>query len=281
MWKKIIGILMPLSLLFTGFTVGQQEGYDLETPICVRVNGTYLYMDAEPFLLNQRTYVPIRAIGEALGAEVSWDEETEVASIEQEDTTIQMQEGARYALVNEEKQTLDSSIQKREDRLFVPVRFIAENFAAEVSWDEMSYTVSVEKEGVSVPEELQEVRPYSDDEIFWLARIVYAESRGESMEGKIAVANTVLNRVADKEFPNTIYGVIFDRQYAVQYEPTENGTIYNTPDAQSVVAAKRALEGENVVSDCLYFLNPRKAENFWIVENRTFYKSIGNHDFYL
>ncbi len=281
MWKKIVGILIPSLLFLTGFTVEQENVYDLESPICVKVNGTYLYMDAEPFLLNQRTYVPIRAIAEALGAEVSWDEETEVALIEQEDTTIQMQEGERYAFVNEEKQELENSIQKREDRLFVPVRFIAENFEAEVSWDEMSYTVLVEKEGASVPVALQEIRSYSDDEIFWLARIVYAESRGEPMEGKIAVANTVLNRVADKDFPNTIYGVIFDKQYAVQYEPTANGTIYNTPDAQSVIAAKRALEGEKTVSDCLYFLNPKKAQNFWIVNNRTFYKTIGNHDFYL
>ncbi len=257
------------------------EVYHTDNPICVRVNDTYLYMDVEPFLMNDRTYVPIRALGEALGAEVDWDDDSQIATIQTEETLIQMEDGQEYALVDGERKYLSERIQKREDRLFVPIRFIAESFSAQVEWDAMSHTVKVDKEGIEVPAYLQMDRHYTDDEIFWLARIVFAESRGESMEGKIAVANTVLNRVEDDAFPNTIYGVIFDTKYAVQYEPTANGTIYNTPDTDSVAAAKRALEGERVVADCLYFLNPRKATNNWIILNRPFYRTIGNHDFYL
>lgn len=271
---------MLMILLSVSFTAFAGEIYDLESPICVKVNGIYLNMDADPFMVNHRTYVPVRALGEALGAQVYWDAATQTATIQKEGVTIQMQDGASYALVNGTKKYMENGIKERGDRLFVPARFVAEAFSAYVSWDEMSYTVNVYKDGAAVPSYLQGGRSYSDDEIFWLARIIYAESQGEPMDGKIAVANTVLNRVKSGDFPNTIYSVIFDKKYAVQYEPTANGTIYNTPDAQSVAAAKRALEGEKIVGDCLYFLNPDKATNTWIIRNRPYYTTIGNHDFY-
>ena len=100
------------------------------------------------------------------------------------------------------------------------------------------------------------------------------------MEGKIAVANTILERVASDEFPDTIYGVIFDEKYGTQYEPVSNGTIYNTPDEDCYEAARRALNGEQVVEGCLYFFNPAKATSNWIAENRPYVTTIGNHVFY-
>ena len=277
---RVITFIIMCILLATGTATRAAENYDLESPICVKVNDVFLKMDAKPFMVNNRTYVPVRALAEALGAEVSWNGNTHIATIVLGGTTITMKENEAYATVNGVKKYLENGIKKREDRLFVPVRFVSENFSANVDWDSLTYTVEVTKNGVKVPSNLQYVRPYRDDEIFWLARIIYAESRGEPMNGKIAVANTVLNRVASSEFPNTIYSVIFDRKYAVQYQPTVNGEIYNTPDNASVVAAKRALEGENMVGDCLYFLNPRIATNNWIVLNRQYYTTIGNHDFY-
>ena len=78
---------------------------------------------------------------------------------------------------------------------------------------------------------------YRPDEVLWLSRIIIAESRGESLLGQIAVGNVVLNRVKSRDFPNTIYGVIFDRKYGVQFTPVANGTIYNTPGYTETLAA--------------------------------------------
>ena len=119
------------------------------------------------------------------------------------------------------------------------------------------------------------------DEIFWLGRIIEAESSGEPASGKVAVGNVILNRVKSNEFPNTIYTVIFDRTHGVQFEPIMNGSIYNTPSAESMISAKRALRGENIAGNSLYFLNPRTAANSWISNNRPYYMTIHNHDFYL
>lgn len=83
---------------------------------------------------------------------------------------------------------------------------------------------------------------YNADDLYWLARIISAESRGESLDGKIAVGNVVLNRVASSDFPDTIYGVIFDDRWGGQFEPVRNGTIYQTPTEDSVLGGP-ALSG--------------------------------------
>lgn len=120
-----------------------------------------------------------------------------------------------------------------------------------------------------------------EDELYWLSRIIHAEAQGEPYEGKVAVGNVILNRIKSKDFPNTVYGVVFDVQYGyTQFSPVIDGSIYNTPNEESIRAAKAALNGERPVGDALYFLNPKKATNFWIVENRKFFMTIGDHDFY-
>ncbi|MBQ4526595.1 MAG: cell wall hydrolase [Clostridia bacterium] len=122
---------------------------------------------------------------------------------------------------------------------------------------------------------------YSEEDLYWLARIVYAESRGESYEGKLAVANCVLNRVKSKIYPNTVKEVIFDQKHGVQFQPVSNGTIYNTPDSESLKAAKEAIEGKNIIGNCLFFFNPEISTNSWISQNRNYYTTIGKHSFYL
>ena len=100
------------------------------------------------------------------------------------------------------------------------------------------------------------------------------------MKGKIAVGNVILNRVRSKDYPNTIYGVIFDRRYGVQFSPVSNGTIYNTPSNESIIAAKICLEGYSVSTEILYFVNPKVAPNSWASKNRPYFDTIGNHAFY-
>ena len=67
----------------------------------------------------------------------------------------------------------------------------------------------------------------------------------------------------------------------VQFEPVSNGTVYKTPTAQSVEAARRVLAGEQVIGKALYFYAPALSQGTWINANRTYYKTIGCHRFYL
>lgn len=282
-------ILIFLICLISVFSMNAAAGGEkaaaavrFDTPVCVTVNGNYLAMDTEPFLYEGVTFVPIRFVSEALGADsVSWNTGQRKAVIRQGNTSIELPVGKKYAYVNGKKVAVSQGVQLVNDRTYVPVRFVSESLDCDVAWDSSSYTVEIDKPGITVPAYLIGDRGFTDDEIYWLSKIIHAESRGEPMNGKIAVGNVVLNRVEDRQFPNSIYEVIFDRQHGVQFSPVADGSIHQTPLGDSVIAAKRALRGEEEAGESLYFLNPRIASSSWIVNNRRYYKSIGSHDFYL
>ncbi len=122
---------------------------------------------------------------------------------------------------------------------------------------------------------------YDRDNIFWLARIIHAEAAGEPYSGKVAVGSVVMNRVKSPNFPNTIYGVIFEYYKGIpQFSPVADGTIYNNPSAECLAAAQEAYWGARPLGNVLYFFNPAKSAGTWIVNNRTYVTRIGNHVFY-
>lgn len=255
--------------------------------INIKINGKTLYTDESPYIENSRTFVPIRFISQALGVdEINWDDSNQTAVLIDKGREIRLPVGSSTATINGRSVKLDAPISVYKGRTFVPVRFIAENFDCKVSWDSNNYIVNIfasinDNKAVtrgSVSRTMSNSNYETD--LYWLSRIVEAESKGESFEGKLAVANVVVNRTKSSDFPNTIKEVVFDNRYGVQYQPVSNGTIYNTPSEESINAANQALEGNNNIDDCLYFLNPKTAQSTWITTNRTFYKTIENHDFY-
>lgn len=278
--KKIILSLAFLFIL-TIFSPTTKADNTFFAPVCVTVNGEYVKTENQAFLKSDVTKVSLRDIGDIFNAEVLWNGNTSTAEISLNNTNLKVTKNKKTALVNGKKVSLDSSAVIIQDRIYVPLRFLSENLGAKVTWDSETLTANILSSKASVPAHLKGYSEYTADELYWLSRIVSAEAQGEVNHGKVAVANVILNRVKSQDFPDTIYGVIFDRDYGVQFTPAANGTIYNTPTTESVIAAKRALLGENISGKCLYFLNPVTATNGWIINNRPFYKSIGNHDFYL
>lgn len=118
---------------------------------------------------------------------------------------------------------------------------------------------------------------YTEEDLLWLARIIHAEARGESMECKIAVGTVVLNRVASSRHPDTIYGVIFQKN---QFTPASSGAIYNNPSEESYEAARRCLAGERTDTRILYFVMTKYAANSWAGRNRKLIAVIGSESFY-
>jgi len=116
-----------------------------------------------------------------------------------------------------------------------------------------------------------------EDDLYWLSRIIHAEAKGESAEGRIAVGNVILNRMESDEFPDTLKGVIFQKN---QFSPVSNGMIYDEPTNESVESAKKVLAGEKVVGDdALFFYNPDVVGSSSWVWSREIVDSIGNHNF--
>jgi hypothetical protein len=116
----------------------------------------------------------------------------------------------------------------------------------------------------------------SNDEFDALCKIVEAEAGGEGEQGKLLVANVVLNRVANESFPNSITEVI---TASGQFTPVSNGSYQNavaTPE--TVIAVNRALAGENVSMGALYFKSENSSSDW---SSKTLLFSYGNHNFYL
>ncbi len=111
---------------------------------------TYIYSDVEPVIQNGRTLVPMRAIFEALRAEVTWDDATKTAIGKRGGKVIKITNNSSVALVDGKETLLDVPAQIIDGRFVVPVRFVAESFGIKVDWDEWSKTVIIND--TSVPE---------------------------------------------------------------------------------------------------------------------------------
>ena len=108
-----------------------------------------------------------------------------------------------------------------------------------------------------------------------LARCIYAEARGESYTGQVAVGAVILNRVKSSQFPNTISGVIYQKN---AFTAVSDGQINLTPDATAMNAAKDAVNGWDPTYGCLYYYNPAVATSKWIFSRETV-TVIGKHVF--
>lgn len=158
----------------------------------------------------------------------------------------------------------------RDGRTYVPLRAVARLCGACVRWQNWKTPVSVTSQTADCDAE----------DLDWLSRIISAESQGESYLGQLAVGAVVLNRVENKNYPNTIHDVVFEYNYAYQFEPVANGAIYWEPTEKSVLAAKACLNGARVLEDSQFFFNPSLSEGTWITANRTYQVTIGCHRFY-
>ena len=234
---------------------------------------------ARSYLIGGVTYVPFRAfVGTVDGSSVRWD----AASRTAEATTsggavIRASVDREYIMYGERCFYTAAPVRLIDGVLYVPIRPLAACFGLEVRWNGTDRSVTLRATG-RIPR--HDAGVYDADALYWLSRIISAEAKSEPFRGQIAVGNVVLNRVASPQFPSTIYGVIFDRKHGVQFSPTTNGTIYATPTADAVRAAKICLEGVTLSTGILYFFNPRIAQSHWISANRAYAFRIGGHEFY-
>ena len=234
----------------------------------VQADGTVLKSGS--YVEQGVTYVPLRYLLDALGGwTVSWDSQEQEAVAVSGSLRLAADPAANSITVGGKEYA--GRVTVENGRTYVPLRLVSEALGGSAQWDPYLGGAAVTSAGAK----------HDAVDLYWLSHIISAESGGECLEGQIAVGNVVLNRVASPEFPDTIPGVIFDRVDGVQFEPVSNGTVYKTPTAQSVEAARRVLAGENVIGNAMYFYAPALSQGVWINANRTYFKTIGCHRFYL
>ena len=239
------------------------------------VGGRNVWNEAGARLVGEgTTYVSLRTVAGLLSRKsaVSWENDT--AWVRGDGLTLRAKPGDVWLTVNDRALYIPDGVMLENGRTLVPIRVLAEALGGSVDWSpEKGVTLTVGAGRANPPS-------YTQDELYWMSRIISAESRGEPLLGKLAVGTVVLNRVASGEFPNSIRDVIFDTKWGVQFQPVANGTVYDEPTAESVLAAKLVLDGARAAGDSLYFLAPDLTSNHWTMENREFVVTIGCHWFY-
>ena len=245
--------------------------------VSIEVDGVKV-LEGEAAILDSVTYVPLRSFSDLFEADsITWHAMTNTAKVKKGSTDISVKSNTYYIEAEGRYFYSEAPTRNIDDRIFVPIRIIAKALSVEVEWDRDRRTVVLEDSGRSLTSGSEF---YNSDDLYWLARIINAESAGEPLTGKIAVGNVVLNRQRSRAYPNTVYGVIFDRKGGTQFTPAATGSIYRAPSEESVIAAKICLEGYSIDEEILFFMNPRIATNNWISKNRPFAFRIANHDFY-
>lgn len=123
----------------------------------------------------------------------------------------------------------------------------------------------------------------NNKELYWLARAISAEARGEPFEGQVAVGAVILNRVSHSRFPNTIYEVVFERTKGgvYQFSPVKDGSIYRQPTKEAINAANAALNGLDPTQGALFFYNPALTSRSNWIRSRPVAKVMNNHVFTL
>lgn len=129
-----------------GTVTGSDDVVDPDRPdteIAVKLNGSYMTFDVDPVLENDRTLVPFRAIFEALGCTVDWNDETQTAMGTRNGKTIKLPVGSTTAKINGTGVTLDQPAILKDDRTLVPLRFVSEALGANVNWSDATQTVTI------------------------------------------------------------------------------------------------------------------------------------------
>ena len=207
-------------------------------------------------------------------ATYTYDAKTKYAAVSAKGLYVTAGVGGTIVTAND--RTLYGVVSNRliDGQVWVPIQPLAKAMSLTVSYTKGAASAKVSGTYRALTHGSQF---YNESELYWLARIISAESRGEPLRGQIAVGNVILNRVRSKDFPNTIYGVIFQKN---QFSPVMNGTIYDTPSWTAICAAKMCLEGYSISNDVLFFCNLNITSSNWITKNRDVAFKLGNHTFF-
>lgn len=143
---------------------------------------------------------------------------------------------------------------KWDDKLYIGQRLLLPGMGNQSGSSSNSGTGTSVKSSIS----------YSSYELDLLARLITAEADNQPYSAKVAVAAVVVNRVKDPRFPNTISGVIYekdDRFY--QFTPVENGWINKPASPDAKKAALEALNGSDPTHGAVYYFDD-SATNKWL-----------------
>ncbi len=242
------------------------------------VDGEYVALVDPIRIEDGRLFLPVAPLASLFDATVAWDGGNEAATLcTSNGDTIVMRNAVPVVSYNDRRYVMDTAPFLADGRTYLPFRVVAELMNATVQWNEGESVAALSSaspaEAPVVPQ-LTEAKPYAEEELQLLAKLVQVEAGSESYEGQLAIANVILNRVNDSRFPDTIRDVIYSGK---QFPPAHNGLLDKSePNASALRAARDALDGRNNIEDAVYFFNPDVTSgSFW--DELEVVAVIGNH----
>jgi len=140
--KTFFCVLLVISLC-TGMALSSQA------PVRVILDGSLLQFDVQPAIINGRTMVPLRAIFEAMDAEVEWDPTTQTAKATKGDDVVVLRIGDKSPTINGKTVPIDQPGVIDNGRTLAPMRFVAEAFGGIVQWHGQTNTASIETRAIT------------------------------------------------------------------------------------------------------------------------------------
>ena len=247
---------------------------DVETGLLI--DGAHAPAEVDLTLRDGVSYVALAPMAQALdpAAQVSWDAASGTVTVKTAALSLTARVGQLYLEANGRYLYLSDGVQLVGSAVMVPLWAAAEAFDATLGWDAAAGVVTVTRgSGAILPGDAY----YDQEDLFWLSRVITAESGNQPLEGQMAVGIVVMNRVANPIYPNTVEGVLAQKN---QFSTYRNGKLAErTPYTSSVIAAKLVLDGGVVeeVAEALYF---DSTPNSWAARNRECIAVIGGHRFY-
>ena len=273
----VVCLVLPASAEESGWSAIRLDGepvysveYEIRDGVCfVTVASFASLMDPEAAVeeVNGRVSVSASRVAQVVDVDGS------SAGVETENLTLTVRQGSTYIEANGRCLPVDG-VSTINGHAALPVRLMGQVYNLDVGFDNTMHSVVLSHRSGAAYLASGDAY-YGSDNVLWLSRIINAESGNQSLQGKIAVGNVVMNRVRSPLFPNTIYDVIFQKN---QFGPAASGSIYKTPNAESVLAAKLVLEGVSVVPTALFF--NRAGVACYASRNRPYITTIGSHAFY-
>ena len=225
----------------------------------------------EAWIENGTSYVTLAAFSRETGRSLSWDGTS--AQMDGGGLDLEATPGAIYVWSNERGLYVAETVRVVNGRAVLPLRVLADASGSTLTWD--GSTAALSTWGAVPPQ-----ADYDQEDLYWLSRIISAESRGEPLVGQIAVGNVVLNRTESDQFPDTVKEVVFDSQYAVPVHP--RGQRDHLSGARSLLRSggQAVPGGGGGGGGQPLLLCPCGVRRQLDHPERTYYAAIGSHHFY-
>ncbi len=266
-WHVMVLLILTIALSSVAFA----------NEVTLIVNDQPINNDELIVVENDQLYAAISDFSSKYNGETKWLDKAKLAVVNYQGKYISFKSNSEQVYVNNDVLMMEAPTVIINNRMYAPVNFLIEQLSGNFIWNESTLTLNIESDQFQVLEEDKIVLNYTDEDLLWLARIVNVEGSDNSLEMKLAIANVVLNRVKSESFPSTVHDVIYQEGKYKQFPPAHKESFLTlVPSKSSVLAAKKALTGENNIGNCLYFNNrpfSSKANDLYkIIDGEYFYE---------